>query len=157
MGLQLEEEEGRAFSSKRRRHPHNLEETLRRWRRLKERRGEPPKPLLSSLLTLFSLVTLKKILKVSLNLNLFTIQVLCYASLFFTWSDGYGDGRVSSMSFQVSLCLFVLMSSYLYVFPLMLVSCYALVENGDLWDVGMIRKGILCVFGHSLCLWVMLC
>ena len=54
---------------------------------------------------------------------------------------GYDDGRVSSKSLWVSLCFFDFMSSNLYVFPMMLVSCYALDEKGNyemlVWEESM--------------------
>ena len=52
-GFQLEEEEGRAFSSKRRRTPQNLKEDSRREEDSRKEEENQPKPLLSSLLTPF--------------------------------------------------------------------------------------------------------
>ena len=43
----------------------------------------------------------------------------------------------------MSLCSYVLIS---LSFPMMLVSCYALVGNGNLWDVGMIWKNFYVSF-----------
>ena len=58
----------------------------------------------------------------------------------------------------MSLCSHVFHVFKLFAFPMvyeMMVTCYPLVENGNINDVGIRRKGILCGFGHALCLWFM--